>query len=163
MNAGLSEPTTQLTFSTNWDVQSCHWECQENSSRNFASTAVDVDYPDCLGFSITDPGGDCKLYYNGVCTKDASATANTKYYAITGFIEKPFVTADTCTHLKVLEQDAKLVAACKEHTSDSTGAACKAESYVSSSGGDCYYEIHDRATCASGGGVTTLTASQTLQ
>jgi hypothetical protein len=42
MNAGLSQPTTQLTFSTNWDIQSCHYECQENSRRNFASTAVAV-------------------------------------------------------------------------------------------------------------------------
>jgi hypothetical protein len=102
------------------------------------------------------------LYYNGVCTKDSSADSGSTYYAISGFIEEPFITLTTCTHLKVLEQDAKLVAACKEHgSSDIT--ACKAESYVASSGGDCYYEILDRSTCEAGNEGDTTTATLDLQ
>lgn len=93
MNGHANAPTA-LTFATNWDVQLCHYQCQENSSKYFANTMFNVDSPDCLGFSLdsntgTDSNsGTCYLYYNGACTKSADGTkTGFTYYTISGFLE----------------------------------------------------------------------------
>jgi hypothetical protein len=136
MNDGVD--ASVVTFSANWNEALCHYECQEHQSKNFANTEVVITAPDCLGFSIDSNSGDCNLYYNGACSKSEAGTADTKnYLAMSGFIEIPFITLDTCTHLHEFEQDPVKVAACKEHSDEDT---CESE-------GDCYYLKHASSEC----------------
>jgi hypothetical protein len=67
MNGHANAPS-ELTFATNWDMQLCHYQCQENSSKYFTNTMFNVNSPDCLGFSFDSNTNTCNLYYNGVCT-----------------------------------------------------------------------------------------------
>jgi hypothetical protein len=145
VNGGLDLAVTTVTYAADWDLALCHYQCQEQSSKYFANTMFSITSPDCLGFSIDSATGNCNLYYNGVCTKSATDAKPTHtYYAISGFLEIPFITTDTCTHLHEYEEDAIKVAACKEHT---TLATCKSQKDSGGVLNNCYYLKYDQFEC----------------